>query len=538
MSFSIQTASDVVLVDPGATIPVVITVVSRAIAQDRFELEVEGIDPDWKAIPVPVFNVEPNETHEERFFLKPPRSSESAAGDYPLVIKVRSLNSGEAKVVQAILRVKPFHHISIEILPKKGFVSPLRKQNYFTARVINLGNTEHSLQFIANDPEDACTFDFENEQTAVGPGQTREVGFDANPAHKSVFMGSRLIGFTLTGRSVDTPSVVASAQAQLEQRPFFSLGTLISFILIGVLYGLWLYAMPKPPKLDITMDIRQLLLGKTVEVKWAAANATKVTIYAVHNGQREFIYEGKDLADTRPFVPKEAGEYTIHGVATKDGRGTKDDLSLSVREPDKGPTPDITEFTANPTKIKLGQSFLIKYKFNGNVKRAVLGPVQQDLNLETDTKEVTPSQSGEIMYTIVAYNATGVSVSKSIKIVVVDTSDATILGFDVSPKEVPFDNPKVLITWQVTNAARIELKIDGRPTLTVEPNSSVDVDIKTKTEIVLRAVDSKGRETTRRIVVPVTKPPTGPDPGEPPTTTGSTTGTATGTIPPPTTGGR
>ena len=521
MSFSVQLATDVVLVDPGATIPVAVTVVSRSTDQDRFELDIEGIDPEWKAIPVPIFTVEPNETHEERFFLKPPRSSESASGDYPLVVRVRSLNSGEAKVVQAILRVKPFHHISIEILPKKGFVSPFRKQNTFTARVINLGNTEHSLQFIANDPEDACTFDFENEQTAVGPGQTREVEFEANPVRQSVFMSSRLIGFTLTGRSVDSPNVVASAQAQLEQRPFFSLGTLISFVVIGILYGLWLYAMPKPPKLDMSVDARQVLVGKSIEVKWSAQNASKVLVYAMHNGQRDYIYEGRDLTQTLPFTPKEAGEYSIRAEASKDdGRKTEESLSVIVREPDKGPAPDITSLSASPTKIKLGQSFLIKYKFNENVKRAVLGPMQQELNLQIDTLSITPTQSGDITYTVAAYNESGVSVTKSVTVSVVDTSDATILGFDVSPKEATADNPKVLVTWQVTNAARIELKVgDASPTI-VDANNSQEIEVKAKTELILRAVDAKGRETTRRIVVPVAKPPTGPDPND--LTTGGT----------------
>ena len=515
MSFSIQLTSDLVQVDPGATVPITVTIVSRSAEQDRFEVEVDGIDPEWKAIPVPVFTVEPNETHTERFFLKPPRSSESAAGDYPFVVRVRSLNTGESRPAQGVLQVKPFHHLSLEISPKKGFISPLRKQNTFNVTAVNLGNTEHTLSFIASDPEDSCTFDFEHDQVTVGPGQTRDLSFTATPVSHGLFSGSKLIGFSLTGRSQDTPSAAASAQAQLEQRPFFSIGTLALVIFLGVLYGLFLYTMPRPPKVDLNVDARQIVVGKSIHVTWAVQNAEKIQIYSLHNGTRDYIYEGTEMAQSQDFVPKEAGEFAIKAIATKDGRKTEDTISITVKEPEKGPVPEILTLTATPVKVKLGQPFVLNYKFNPNVTRAVLGPTNQELVLSLDSLEITPTRSGTLVYTVAAYNANGIAVTKTISVTVFDESDASIISFDASPVEVSPENGKVTVSWQVSNAVRVELRDSTGLAMKVDPSGTHDFTITSKTTYTLYAVDAKNRPSVRKITVNVTHPPTGPDPNDP-----------------------
>ena len=152
MSFSVQVTPDLIPVEPGATTPVSVVVINKAGQPDRYELEIEGVDPEWTAVPVPVFGADVDETHTERIFFKPSRTSESLAGNYPFVVRVRSLNSGEAKSIQAVLEVKTFNHVTMEISPKKGSYSAWRKRNSFSAVVMNLGNSEHTLQLTGTDP--------------------------------------------------------------------------------------------------------------------------------------------------------------------------------------------------------------------------------------------------------------------------------------------------------------------------------------------------------------------------------------------------
>src|SRR5688500_16264011 len=96
MSFSAKLESDLISVEAGATVPVSLEVNNKGEAPDRFEVEIEGLDPEWTAVPVPVFSANPGENHSEKIFFKPPRASESLAGNYPFVVKVRSLDTGES----------------------------------------------------------------------------------------------------------------------------------------------------------------------------------------------------------------------------------------------------------------------------------------------------------------------------------------------------------------------------------------------------------------------------------------------------------
>src|SRR5579862_3600243 len=156
MSFLARLGSDLITVEAGATTPLSIELINRGDAADQFELSIEGLDPEWTAVPVPVVTLKEHETQEEKIFFKPPRVSESSSGNYPFVLRVRSLNSGDARTVQGVLTVKPFNHLSVELSPKKGYVSPVTHHNTFDVTLVNLGNTEHTVQLFGSDPEEAC----------------------------------------------------------------------------------------------------------------------------------------------------------------------------------------------------------------------------------------------------------------------------------------------------------------------------------------------------------------------------------------------
>ncbi|HTQ10317.1 MAG TPA: hypothetical protein VMI31_09625, partial [Fimbriimonadaceae bacterium] len=210
MSFTIRLAQDLTAVEAGATVPLSIEVTNKAEDADRYEMQVEGIDPEWTATPEPVFTVGPHEIHSQKVFFKPPRVSESLAGNYPFVIKVRSLNSGDARTVQGVLEIKAFNHLSMELTPKKGYSTPFRREAEFTLMVMNLGNTEHTLQLSGADPDEECAFDFESEQVTVGPGQQREVVVGVAAAKGGLISSSRLYGFAISARSIQNPNLTAS----------------------------------------------------------------------------------------------------------------------------------------------------------------------------------------------------------------------------------------------------------------------------------------------------------------------------------------
>ena len=529
MSFSVQVTPDLIPVEPGATTPVSVVVINKAGQPDRYELEIEGVDPEWTAVPVPVFGADVDETHTERIFFKPSRTSESLAGNYPFVVRVRSLNSGEAKSIQAVLEVKTFNHVTMEISPKKGSYSAWRKRNSFSAVVMNLGNSEHTLQLTGTDPEDSCAYEFEAEQVTVAPGQQKEVEFVATPTSRPMFAGGRLIGFSVTARGVDHPSVATSAQAQLEHRPFITPTGLILSIFVALIIGMWYLMKPQPLEIQaFSVNPQMVNKGGTVTVAWSVSQATHVRVTA----GTDVIADGGDPSGKANYVVNAAGALDFRIVATKDGQEKKQDILLNIKEPPTEPDPQIIDCQAKPPRVKLGTSFELDYSLSSSVTKAVLEPVNIDIDPRLSRLDITPNHSGDIQYTLAATNKDGKTVTKSFTVNVYEESDATIIAFSPSLSAVPISVGKVTLSWQVSGAVRVELSSSTGATQPVDSSTSMDIPLSAKTTFTLTAYDAKGRKTSQSKVVDVVPDAPPVDPNAPgsngPTGTTGTTGSTTG----------
>lgn len=520
VSFTLALAADVVEADAGATTPVGLTVVNRGAAADRYEVEVEGIDPEWRFVPVPAFSVEPGESRGEKIFLKPPRLPESVAGSYPFVVRVRSLESGEARTAQGLLKLAPFHHVTMEITPKKGVVSPTTKRNDFRLSVANLGNSEHTLQLSAQDPDERCAYEFEQDTVTLAPGQGREVEMVARPKQTPLFSGGRLIGFSAFARSQADRAVTATAQAQLEQRSLFSPATLVAAALIAAALGGWWKMRPQPPTVALSVNPPHALAGTAVQVTIETHNADHVVVRM----GGELVYEGTPTDKPQTAVLKGTDEAVFTAVVTHEGRETAHDEKYVRIDPlVVAPPAKIGKFWTDAKRVKLGSSFIAHWDGVENATKIAIEPLPTAVDLNGKRLEITPNATGEQTYTLVATNADGKATRKDIKVDVYDESDAAIQDFSVNPttaKEA--DGGKVTLTWNVTNAAYVQLKVGSNELLTVESAGTRDVVITGKTVCVLTALDAKNRKVVKQLKVLYEKAP--PPPVEPPTTTGTTAG--------------
>lgn len=528
MSFAVQMVADSVQVEPGSSIPVAIEVTNRADATDHFELSVEGIDPEWTAVPVPTFSVAANETHVERFFLKPPRESGSQAGNYPFVVKIRSLESGESRTVQGILEVKPYHHLSVDVLPRRVVVSPFAKETDFQVTVMNLGNTEQTLQLFANDADDVFAFEFESEQVTLGPGHQKTINLSASATKNPLLANARLQAITVTARSVANPAVAASAQGQIEQKALISPGALLALVLLVVLAGSWIAFIPKAPQVDsLSVNRQQVQVGEEVIVSWDTSHATGVELRI---GEQVL---SKQRADGEyRFLTDKPGELEITLIAERDDKRSQADTTLvQVLKAPEAPLPVIRRFSIEPTNIKVGQTYMVSYELGEGVTRAVLSPVGQDLDIKAGAAQLTAGLPGTFEYKLIAYNADGKSVEKSITVKIVQASLASIVKFEITPKEVDPADGRVSIVWQFSNAARAELRYNGQD-MELDPveQGRRDVTIEQDTEFTLTIYDAEGRTVVKKVAVKMKKVPSPVDPAT--TGTGGSTGTTGGGAPP------
>jgi hypothetical protein len=401
---------------------------------------------------------------------------------------------------------------------------------------VNLGNTEHTMQLVGGDPEDACAYEFDQEQVTLGPGQQKEIEMAVNPTTQPLLSGAKLIGFSVSARSVDAPSVTASSQAQLEQRSLFSPTSIIVGVLLALLIGAWLMMMPKPPSIMLSADPMQAQRGDQITISWQADRASKVTIKMGD----DTVYEGPDLRGTKSVTLNQSGTLTLVGTASKDGNEKQETLAVAVSEPAPVPSPEISKFGADKNRIKLGESFILKYGFNAAVTRAVIQPLGSELDLALNELEITPKSAGSVTYTVVAMNSKGDQTKKSVSVTIVDESDARIPVFRAEPNVVKEPATGTILNWFVTGADRVELSYNGQ-TSTVGNSGPLTVDVSTKTTFTITAYDHQGRSINRKVTVDYQKlqlPPIS-DPNTDATTTGgsdsgATTGSTTGAV---TTGG-
>lgn len=520
-------STDLISVEAGATMPLSVEVINRSEEADRFEMEVEGLDPEWTAVPVPMFQVAAGETTTEKVFFRTPRTPESQSGNYPFVAKVRSLNTGEQRKVQAVLQVEPYHHISAEISPKRGVIASFKRRNHFTLTVMNLGNVEHSLQLLGSDPDDALAFAFDQEQMTLGPGQQKDVGVTVQTSGKSLLSTVKLHSFSITARSIETPTVAAVAQAQLEQRPTFTPTGLIISLLIFIIAGLFWYARPMPPTFTMGLSKASITKGESVSIWWQLTNADRVHITV--NG--ETLYDNVDSVGkgTISYLPTSDKPVTIVGYAIgKDRNSPEQRITLNIVVPPPAPEPKIVTFTASSTKLRVGDSVVFTYKFNDAVTKATLSPLGKDLSLNDNQIQIPITEEGTKDFTLIAENKDGVAVRKTIKTTATRVSEVNVISFTVTPKDLMNPGGLVKVSWQLTNAVHVEITPNNDPSSNeVDPNKGeYQFYVQTTTTFTLTAKDKNNLaippQTVRVVVEPAApiSPDTGPDVSPPLETVG------------------
>ncbi len=530
MSFSTQLSTDLITVEAGDNAPLTLQVVNRGEEIDRFEVEVEGLDAEWTAIPVAVFSVAAGETQSEKIFFRVPRSSESLAGNYPFVVRVRSLNSAEARSAQGVLQIKPYNHLSMEIAPKKGAVTPVRSAEVFHASIVNLGNTEQTLQIYGSDPEDAFAFEFAQEQVSVGPGQQKDVEIRATPTNARPFSAPRLHVFTISARSIQTPSLVTSSQAQIEQRPIVTPGALVVLLVIFLIGFVWFLAKPQQPAIDVlNVNPSSAVQGDVITIQWHASHATSV----------ELRYGDQDVrvepSGTRTFTAEQSG--AVEATAWTDRSQSKPwTASYEVKKPPVVPDAVVDKWDIKPRSLNVGQTMILTYAANEATSKLLLLPSQTVLDPKLGSYSVKADEKGTFQYWLVAENSNGKRITtKKITVSVTEASQAHIVLFDVQPREVDSAAPQVTVKWQTSNAARVDLAANGAVTnLTSTPTGESTTTISLDTEFVLTVTDENGLSVSKRIVVRVKAPPNADTGGGTGTTAGAQP-TTTGTIRPPAT---
>ena len=498
MPLNLSVSTDSVTVEPGQAAPLAILVENDSTTEDTVEIGILGLDGEWVIIPVSQIELRPNDKQEVKVFFKPPRSSESSAGSFPFVVKVRSLTNSDQRTSGGMLTIKPFHSLSVELNPRRGVITSTKQNNVFTATVMNMGNSEHDVQLSADDPEEACTYDFDDEQVTLRPGQQMDVDFAVTPKKKSPLGSSRLVGFIVTARSTSVKGVASTVQGQLEIRPFFTPMKLVFATLVMILLGIFWLTQPKPATIRLEiLGPKKVYQGTKVTVRWVAENSNAVKILA----SGEVVQENAAPEGSVEVEARLLGTLKIQGVAFRDQRESEPATAeVEVVLAPVVPDPEILVFKPSSLEVRKGEKVTLEYSFNAAVTKAILAPNQIELDLNLNTIVVEPSVVGDNEFTIVVENAQKKIQKKSLRIKMVDSSLASITRFEADPVTGDEGNYATVIHWVTLNADRVELLVNGKA-LSVESEGDPEIPIVGKTVFKLRALDVNGKVVEKVLTV-------------------------------------
>jgi hypothetical protein len=311
----------------------------------------------------------------------------------------------------------------------------------------------------------------------------------AQPRRMPILANPALFSFTATARSVEDPLRSASVQAQVERRGLVSPLVLGFLAVLGLLLALWAYTRPLPVEIEeFVAQPAQITAGETTTLSWVVRNAEKVLI---EPGLGEF-----DPNQTRSVQAQPQTTTTYRLIARNRYGEQMREVVVIVQNAPEPPAPVITRFYAEPPQIKRGESVLLRWEVQNATELILTPPGGQKLDPAMPGFEHRPSRTTE--YELIARNAVGKSVSKKVKVEVIDPSQAQILSFTAQPETI-VAGESVALRWEIVNAIRAEIDNGvGR----IDPKQGeVSVSPATTTTYTLTAYDAEGRPVQAKLTI-------------------------------------
>jgi plastocyanin len=535
-----------IVIEPGSTAQLIVSMTNQQDEPDRLSIEVEGIDVEWYAIPVPVVNVAPGATVTERILFKVARNSANRAGSYPFLVRVQAQETGEVGVAQAALIVKPFSFLEVELDPKRAVATFFRPLNDFDVAVSNQGNAEETLDLGAFDPDDACAYEFDTDRITLKPGQTTAVPLALRPKVSSVLGGVRLYGFTITARSVNDSYVSASVHGQIEKHALIS--PLMGIFLLLLAFGAGGYALfrphPMPPIVlhSFTVVPTKAAFGQAINLSWDVDNAQTIIVsHHVRKGKQngeEVNDPGEQKNKVGTVQVKPEYPTTVYRLTVRSANGQEKHLEavVDVSAPPIPQPAKVKSFEAEPVRIHPGETVRLSWEAS-TYTMAIVDPGNNVLSAFQRTMNVMPDQT--TTYTFRAIGADQKPVERKLTITVIpkDQCIAEIESFSLRSKQV-YIGESAHLHWKSHYAKTVHLSSDsGGYSKDVNLSGNTDIPVDAPTVFTLTVTDSAGLSVSKQVTVkpePRPTPPVDPAPAPEGGTTVIPPGQPpTGTPPPP-----
>jgi hypothetical protein len=224
-----------VTVAPGGAGRCHVLVRNNSMVVDQFAFTVRGDVSDWTQVKPARVNLMPNQEVSVELTFNPPRSHEVLAGRHPFALQASSREDPAGSVVQeGLVVVEKFTEVVAQAVP---VTSTARRVGKHTLAVDNLGNHQHGVEVIANDPDLRLAFRVRPRAPRLDPGSATFVRVRAKP-RKYFWKGpDRSLPFTVKvlAPGIEPVSVDAKVlqRSLVPQRVFWLLSTLLLLLIVA-----------------------------------------------------------------------------------------------------------------------------------------------------------------------------------------------------------------------------------------------------------------------------------------------------------------
>jgi len=161
-------------VTPGGTASTSLTVRNDSDIVEAYRLEVIGDCAAWATVEPERVSLYPGTSETVTIRLEPPRTSEVAAGEVPLAVRVLPTEHPEAvRVPETVVRIEEFRQLHTGIAPRRrrGWL-----RGRYRLELRNEGNTPVQVGFEPAQPGEELGFAFRPAVRRLEPGESAEVG--------------------------------------------------------------------------------------------------------------------------------------------------------------------------------------------------------------------------------------------------------------------------------------------------------------------------------------------------------------------------
>jgi beta-lactam-binding protein with PASTA domain len=248
---------------PGSSGDIPVLMLNRGRVVDHFQVSVQGIPNDWVPSAPPAIKLMLHAQQEVALTIKPPRSPQSRAGSYPIIVRVSSVAVPDQIVdIEVTLIVLPYYEFnSSELDPPQ-----LRSSRSVGITVENHGNAEQTYTLEWKDTANELDFRPSRIQLAVAAGGRRRAGFRAALRRRRWFGSEKVHLFSVT---VTSPQAIAQTHnGQVISRGLVPpwLPLLVVVALFAAFYLLSPKSVKVPNVLGLTVDAaRDLLVSRNLD---------------------------------------------------------------------------------------------------------------------------------------------------------------------------------------------------------------------------------------------------------------------------------